>query len=99
MNVDRLIAMLAERRITLRLDEGSLKYRAPTGALTLDLKEAISRDRLRIIDRLTSSPERKAQNKTSCIHVFPKNWIDQPAENGTIRTTCRLCGRFIGYRT
>lgn len=33
-------------------------------------------------------------------HNNPNNYIDTPATNrpGWIRSTCRVCGRFVGYR-
>lgn len=31
-------------------------------------------------------------------HYDPKCWEDLPAKNGTIKTVCKTCGRFVGYR-
>lgn len=31
-------------------------------------------------------------------HNNPANFIDTPTVGGRIRTTCRVCGCFIGYR-
>ena len=98
MTVDQLLATLARRRVTLTLDGDRLKYRAPTGALTADLLEAILKHRQTIITRLATKRNGKPNVKPDCIHVFWEHWVDTPPENGRIRTTCRLCGHFIGYR-
>ena len=31
-------------------------------------------------------------------HSDPQNWADEPPAAGMIRTHCKICGDFIGYR-
>lgn len=31
-------------------------------------------------------------------HIDSGNWIDEPPRGGFIRTCCKLCGKFVGYR-
>jgi hypothetical protein len=31
-------------------------------------------------------------------HKEPANWLDTSMPGGKIRTVCKECGRFIGYR-
>ena len=32
------------------------------------------------------------------LHIDPKHWEDEPPKKGLIRTHCKICGDFIGYR-
>ena len=98
MTVDQLLATLEGRRISLFLNGAALNYRAPAGAVTAELREAISHHRQKIIARLRARRNGGNNRMPKCIHVNPWDWIDEPPTNGRIRTTCRRCGRFIGYR-
>ena len=31
-------------------------------------------------------------------HADIANWVDEPPQDGKIKTVCRKCGGFIGYR-
>ena len=52
MTVEELTATLSSRGITLFLDGDALRFRAPKGALTEDLKQRIAEQRAEIVGRL-----------------------------------------------
>jgi hypothetical protein len=95
VTIDELLRTLSERHIELYVDAGRLRFRAPTGALTDELRGVIASQRIDLIAKLTPATKRV---DCFCIRCDPRDWIDAPARDGRIRTTCRVCGRFIGYR-
>jgi hypothetical protein len=97
MNVDVLLRNLADRDVELYLDSDCLRYRAPAGALTSELRGHIAEQRLAIIEHLrTGTTVTAAQRR--CTNCDRRDWRDDPPQDGRIRTTCGKCGRFIGYR-
>jgi TubC N-terminal docking domain len=100
MSIDDLLEQLAERGVTLYLDGERLRYWGPQGALTGALRDAIARDRQRILHRLRSAPSvvHAADASAHCTVCDQRNWTENSPQDGRIRTTCRVCGRFIGYR-
>ncbi len=96
MTAADLLHILADCAVELYLDGDQLRFRAPAGALTPELRNEIAAHRPTIIEHL-----RKGTNTTataSCGRCDWRNWRDDPPEDGRIRTTCGKCGRFIGYR-
>lgn len=57
MPPNELLAMLQNRDISLYLDAGQLRYRAPMGALTDDLRQAIRTHKDDLLDLLRSEAE------------------------------------------
>src|SRR4051794_568210 len=55
MNAVELIAIFRSRGITLEVTRDKLRYRAPVGALTNDVKNLLSTDKARIIAALRES--------------------------------------------
>ena len=99
MTTDQLLDALTEHKVTLFFKEGSLRYRAPSGALTQDLRETIACHRSALIERLRQ--EQKGERigaVRKCVVCKPKDWIDESPRINLIRTVCGKCGRFIGYR-
>jgi len=97
MTIDGLLDTLLRSDVTLFLDGNRLRYRAPEGVLTPELRAAISEHRQGIMDHL-----RVEKNSVGafwkCVTCDRHNWVDAPLKDGRIRTTCGKCGRFIGYR-
>ncbi|HVA50160.1 MAG TPA: hypothetical protein VNH11_27590 [Pirellulales bacterium] len=43
-------------------------------------------------------PSESAAVRFCSPHNNPANYLDGPAPGGMVRSTCKICGRFIGYR-
>jgi hypothetical protein len=97
VTTDELLNVLGDRYVRLYLDRGRLRYRAPRGTLTTELRNAIGIRRPEIIQRLRARPvEMPVQRcRPTCNHQY---WADELPKEGRIRTHCGNCGRFIGYR-
>ena len=98
MTTDELLTELSQRRIGLSVDSGKLRFRAPAGSLTPELRGAIAGHRTEIIRRLQAGQDSTATAVADCVACARRDWIDEPARDGRIRTHCGKCGRFIGYR-
>ena len=97
MNIGKFLRDLRARDISIYLDGETLRFRAPAGALTTTLRDLVSRHRGEIICQLRDAPSPE-MGRRKCTICIPDNWRDEQSRNGRIRTTCRACGRFIGYR-
>ena len=96
MTTDELLDQLSQEKVTLYLDGDRLRFRAIKGVLTHDLRAAVTEHRDEIIKRLAAEPRKSSG---SCIgYCDSRNWVDDASNRGSIRTTCGVCGRFIGYR-
>ena len=99
MTIDQLMVTLESRDVSLFLKGDSLRYRAPNGALTDELKQQVANHREEIVAQLKgpAATEPKSVGKKCGRYDIPY-WVDQPPIGGRIRTHCGKCGRFIGYR-
>ena len=97
MTTEDLLRRLADDGIQLYLDGDRLRFRAPAGALSQEWRDEIAARRMSIVLYLASQRVATASTTHSpnCDRRF---WVDDPPQDGRIRTTCSVCGRFIGYR-
>ncbi len=98
MTTEELTETLSTRGITLFLEGGALRFRAPKGALTADLKQHVADHRGEIIDRLRNREAQRAGTPNAKCRCESNEWVDEPPKDGQVRTHCGGCGRFIGNR-
>lgn len=97
MSTEDLLRRLADAGVQLYLDGDRLHFRAPPGALSQEWREEIAARRMVIVLSLANQRVAAAatEHGPGCDRRF---WVDDPSQDGRIRTTCSVCGRFIGYR-
>jgi hypothetical protein len=97
LSATELMSELGRRGVILYLDGDRLRFRAPAGALMPELRAAVNKQRSAIVERLRP-PRTIVPSGAKCTRCDHRDWVDEPAVAGQIRTTCGKCGRFIGYR-
>ena len=97
MNLDQLLADLRRSEITLSLEGDRLHYHTRPGLLTPELRTAIVERRTELIEWLKGG-QHPLGKPGRCVTCKPEYWVDDPPDGDRIRTTCRKCGRFMGYR-
>lgn len=98
MTVDEIFSAVEGAGIRLWLEGGRLRYRAPPGAMTEQVRSAITAHRSEIIARLRFGHRLSLPEPSRCSVCDRRDWHDAPSQEGWIRTTCGRCGTFIGYR-
>ena len=91
MTAETLLATFSTRGIIVTVAGDSIELDAPAGVLT---DNDVSTLRERKADVLTTLRSRCRP------HNNPSNYIDLPdiRRPGWVRTTCKLCNCFVGYR-
>ena len=97
MTTDDLLRQLADHGVELYLDGDRLRFRARPGALSQQWRDEIAARRMAIVLHLASHRVAAAStgHGPNCDRRY---WVDDAPQDGRIRTTCSICGRFIGYR-
>ena len=98
MTDESLITTLASHGIALYLEGDVIRFRAPKGVLTADLKEQIAERRAEIIAHLRRLTALGARSQDAACRCDMAIWVDEPPQDARIRTHCGKCGKFIGYR-
>lgn len=87
-----LLTECEARGIRLALaGDGGLSIDAPQDALTPDLLRRLRAHKPVLLRLLATCP-------ASTLHHMTEHWRDGKPAEGRIRTTCRHCGAFIGFR-
>lgn len=91
MTAETLLADLSARGVVVTVAGSSIELDAPAGVLTDDDVVVLRDHKSAVLDslRIRCRPHNSADN-----------YIDTPDDRrpGWVRSTCKLCGCFVGYR-
>lgn len=96
----QLLKRLGARGVSLWFDGGVVEIISGGGTLddaTIELLHRLKWELAALLDPQAPPPIAAASNACHQ-HIDPAEWEDEPASHGAIRTHCRSCGAFIGYR-
>lgn len=95
-----LIAEAKAVGLVVLADGEKLIVRGPksAGAVALRLLEHKA-DVMAVLGSAVESATTMRGDRPRCVvHVNHADWVDEPPSDGRIRTVCKVCGAFIGYR-
>ena len=91
MTAIKLLSILDRRGIRLEVHGDRLRF-WPRSAVTPELANKLRQFKAEIMAVV------EERQRCQSLHHVPDSWRDEAPFNGRIKTVCRLCGQFIGYR-
>ena len=92
----RLMDQLKELGIQIQRRGDRLRL-SPAAALSPELLEQLKSHKRELLELMRNQSSQRTVT-ARCARCDWHDWVDEPPTNGRIRTTCKRCGRFIGYR-
>jgi hypothetical protein len=98
MRFDALLDHIEQSGAKIEERDGKLRISAPKSVLTPVVVARLKQHKLALLEVLKNRSV--AARRRCLVHADPASWLNEAAPNrpGWIRTTCKCCGGFVGYR-